>query len=458
MKRFCAQKLHNDYGEISLPSTKVGTMTSSAMKQRSHDFLIASKASEIQSLEYFLEMGQLIVLVSDLIHALQKERSASNLYLGSKGHHFKDELVSYCIETDQQIDQLNAMLVQVQQNIENHAGNARFMNRIAYALQHLAGLPLCRLQARQLDIEADVVGVFFNQIISVLCSIVFATANTVVDPAITRIFIALFKLMHGKELVGQACALGVEEFFSGRLNVEQYEHLHRLMDGQEHCFEWFSEFSDAASRTLYEDHSHSAYMCEIEELRQQACNHSLSHSLSKTDSQQGKQWFNLLTQHMDHLKTVELGLQVHLQRLCLARVSDAKHIRDQPQDFTVTHLVYTEDTFLGFLGATSLTKSPKLPQLDDDHTDEIGPKLGCSVLELIQNQAHSLQEMQDQLTAARSVIAEKKVQEKAKVVLMKTYKISEDQAHKLLLKMSMDQGKRLSEIANKIVETTPSLR
>ena len=41
---------------------------------------------------------------------------------------------------------------------------------------------------------------------------------------------------------------------------------------------------------------------------------------------------------------------------------------------------------------------------------------------------------------------------------MKTRKLSEDQAHKLLRQMAMDQGKRLSEIAKIIVDMAPIWR
>jgi hypothetical protein len=422
------------------------------------DFLMASKQSEIQSLEYFLNMGQLVVMVSDLIHALQRERGASNLYLGSKGHYFADELVSYSLETDQQIIQFNATLTRIHGEMASHAGNSRLLNRIAYALHSLAGLALFRAQVRQFDIETNVVILVYSEIISGLLSIVFETADAAVDPTIARILVALFNLMHGKELVGLERAVGVAGFSSERFTAEQCERLQRLMDGQDRCFELFSEFADSASRMLYEQYKHSAYMVEIEKLRRLA----LSHPPRRIESQQGDQWFKLLTQHIDHLKTVELGLQMHLQQLCLQRVSDAKQILTQQQDLLQTLPTHIEDTFVVFLSASQPPKSHVHTQLatqqDYYHADGIGPKLGRSVFELVQDQAHRLQHMHDELTAARKAIEEKKLQEKAKVLLMKNRQLSEDQAHKLLRQMAMDQGKRLSEVAKFIVEMAPIWR
>ncbi len=59
--------------------------------------------------------------------------------------------------------------------------------------------------------------------------------------------------------------------------------------------------------------------------------------------------------------------------------------------------------------------------------------------------------MQEELTAARAALEDRKLQERAKALLMKHRKLTEDQAHKLLRQMAMDQGKRLTDIARSVV-------
>ena len=44
------------------------------------DYLIASKKCELMSLQYFLQMGKLIQCISNLVHGLQRERGASNIF------------------------------------------------------------------------------------------------------------------------------------------------------------------------------------------------------------------------------------------------------------------------------------------------------------------------------------------------------------------------------------------
>lgn len=448
-------KHHRNGGEDSSPksvdidaSNTLKTTKKNTAHLNATDFLIASKRSEIKSLEYFLEMGQLIVMVSDLIHALQKERGASNLYIGSKGQHFAEQLVEYTATSNLRVTEFHAVLKSINPHVTVHTGNSRLLNRIAYTLQALASLPQFRAQVRQLNSHSDDVITIYSETISGLLSIIFETADAAVDPTIARILVALFNLMHGKELSGRERAVGVAGFSAREFSAEQRGRLQFLIEGQERCFELFREFADPASGLLWEQYTHSFNVSEIERLRRVA----LSERPQMIEPQLYEQWFKLLTQHIDNLKTVELGLQMHLQQLCLQRVSDAKKMLTQQQDLIDTLSTHAEDTFVVLLSHSQMPNIGASSPHDYYQTEGIGPKLGRSVFELVQNQAHSLQQMNDELTAARTAIEEKKLQEKAKVLLMKNRKLTEDQAHKLLRQMAMDQGKRLSEIARTIVD------
>jgi AmiR/NasT family two-component response regulator len=51
------------------------------------------------------------------------------------------------------------------------------------------------------------------------------------------------------------------------------------------------------------------------------------------------------------------------------------------------------------------------------------------------------------LQAAREALAERKIVEQAKTLLIKHRGMSEDEAHRILRKTAMDQGKRLIDVA-----------
>ena len=67
------------------------------------------------------------------------------------------------------------------------------------------------------------------------------------------------------------------------------------------------------------------------------------------------------------------------------------------------------------------------------------------------------QELRSELDKAKSTLAERKLVERAKGILMKRRGCDEDQAHRLMRKMAMDQKLRLVDIANRIIEAAELL-
>lgn len=67
------------------------------------------------------------------------------------------------------------------------------------------------------------------------------------------------------------------------------------------------------------------------------------------------------------------------------------------------------------------------------------------------------QELRVELDKARTTLAERKLIERAKGILMKRRKIDEDEAYRLMRRMSMDQKARLIDVANKVIEAAELL-
>ena len=61
------------------------------------------------------------------------------------------------------------------------------------------------------------------------------------------------------------------------------------------------------------------------------------------------------------------------------------------------------------------------------------------------------QALKDELDATRSQLAERKVVEKAKGILMKHKDITEDEAYQSLRKMAMDKNKRIADVADGVI-------
>ncbi len=73
------------------------------------------------------------------------------------------------------------------------------------------------------------------------------------------------------------------------------------------------------------------------------------------------------------------------------------------------------------------------------------------VLETAIARFHAFQRVKKELETTKAALAERKVIDRAKGVLMKARGVSEDEAYALIRKTAMDQGRRVSEIAEGLV-------
>jgi len=67
------------------------------------------------------------------------------------------------------------------------------------------------------------------------------------------------------------------------------------------------------------------------------------------------------------------------------------------------------------------------------------------------------QAMKAELEEARSALAERKLVERAKGILMKSRRMSEEEAYGTLRRLAMDQGKRLADVAESVITLSKML-
>src|SRR3990172_2914564 len=71
---------------------------------------ISEKYSEVKEMESVNNLSSLAVKISGLTHELQKERGATNLFLGSKGTEFAAEVSEQRKESDKRITDLKTFI------------------------------------------------------------------------------------------------------------------------------------------------------------------------------------------------------------------------------------------------------------------------------------------------------------------------------------------------------------
>lgn len=409
------------------------------------DFLIASRQCELAHLQHFLELGRLIQTIGDLVHGLQQERGASNVYLGSAGGRFATERQGLLRETDGYRQAFDGALLEARPSLIRHPVSSPLLNHVACALHGLSGLPRLRSRVAACEITAPEATDAYARLIHNLIAVVFEAADMAVDPSIAGLLVAMVHLMNGKELCGQERAAGSAGFSSGRFSDALSERMVHLAEAQERCFEVFEQFASDDAVALWRDLRGHEREAQIEHLRRLGCSVGPYKPL---DQALADRWFALMSERMDALKSVENALEARFHARCAERYAEARH--------ALAH----QETLVASLTEGGTPAPPRLAlcdphaepgQVDAWASEELAGPFGRSLLDLVQDQARRLQQMTDELRTAKDALDDRKTQEKAVLLLMKHRNLANDDAHRLLRKLAMDQGKKLPEVARAVL-------
>ena len=414
-------------------------------------FLIAAKRCEIAELERLALTSALVNATGRLVHGLQRERGLSNLFLASHGERWK-------AEREEQIHQCAAVQAEVQacfDQLDTEAGprnghSARLYSRIAYVLQGLDALPALRARVAAQQLKPAQTTAAYIQLINGLLAVVFESADSAADPDISRRLVALFNFMQGKECAGQERATGSALFASGRADATAQQQLLHLIESQERCLQVFSEFASEAVLLAWRCARQPESLVCLERLRRVLCTTAAGAPLPPELSQT---WFDCCTASMDAMKGVEERMSAELVALCKERIASAS-----------TELASFEALHLSAPASQGASKSERPGFFDQATSDNslldrpmgtgspgFGQQLDRSILELVQAQSQRLQAMEHELDTVRSSLHERKLIERAKGLLMAHRHLSEEEAHKTMRQMAMNQNRRLIEVAEALL-------
>lgn len=418
------------------------------------DYLIASRQCELKNLQYFLQMGKLVQSISNLVHGLQRERGASNVFLGSAGQKFASERASMASDADRLVSEFRQALSEVHGELTDYPASSHLLNRIASALHDLEGLDELRDRIELQSIPAEAATQRFSQLIHHLITVVFEAADTVVDPSIAGLLVAMVHLMNGKEYCGQERAAGSAGFSCGRFDDALSQRMMHLVEAQERCFEVFVSFADDDSRLLWQNLRAHPREVEIERLRQRAWSVGRYKTM---DPELADRWFALMTERIDDLKTVEDSVEGRFHACCVERFAEARESLAH-QETLLTSLDREDRTSQPVLVLCDAGRETGAPTGDAWTSDGVSQQFGRSIFDLVQEQTRRLQQMNDELQSAKEALDDRKTQEKAVLLLMESRGLDNDQAHRVLRKLAMDQGRKLPEVARALVSMADVLK
>ncbi len=291
------------------------------MKSGLH-FLVAARQCEIGELEQLMRTSALVNLLGQLIHVLQKERGLSNIYLtsgGLRGAARRQSQIDACKQVEQQA---RAAFDHLDTGAARIGNGARLFSRIAYVLQGLDALPALRDRITTHATSPEAATAACAKLISGLLAVVFEAADSATDPEISRLLVATFNFMQGKEFAGQERATGATAFGAGVSDATRQQHWLHLIDSQDRCFKVFADFSQPAPLALWQTLcAADGTLAELERLRRIGCTAAVGDAL---DAELSQVWFDCCTHRMDAMQSVEAHMAADLLRLCESKVTEAR--------------------------------------------------------------------------------------------------------------------------------------
>ncbi len=412
-------------------------------------FLRSAQLCRARDLKQLSVFSDLVKGISELIHALQKERGASSIYLASNGARFLDRLDA-CVDDSRSLEgTVREHLEHVDEKLDPMSCSERFYMRVAFAFRALGSLPDTREQVSALALAPQDAVKAFTDVIALLLAVGCEAADIAADPETSRALIALVNFAHGKEYAGQERATAGAALSRGHFDAAERRHLRHLQAAQERALKLFAEFADPRQVTLFLELSSSPETVEFNKMRAGALGQN---SGVEPDAVAADAWYEVATRRIDAMKGIESQLAADLGRLCAVKLAEAKAAasgadpidRDAFKATAPFAMLVTEiDRSVNGLG---MRGGVELYGMDDAL-----PKPMRSILDVVDAQSRRIDDISSQLDLARVALAERKVIERGKGILMRSRRLSEEDAYTLLRQTAMGQNKRIFEVAEAII-------
>lgn len=163
------------------------------------EWLQRARLMRREQLSKLAELNVLVHGISQLVHMLQCERGASNVWLCSQGKLYAPECKASRALVDENLAALNTILGK-----QSLLPGSAVCERIGNALHTLDTLPALRDGVSQQTLTAPQAMEHYSRMLRHLLSIVPQLNDSIDDPQIAGRFVALYSLMQGKELADKS--------------------------------------------------------------------------------------------------------------------------------------------------------------------------------------------------------------------------------------------------------------
>lgn len=421
-------------------------------------FLLAAKHAELHALEQLTSNCRVVIAVAEVIHQLQKERGSSNIFLASSGERFAQQRLDQLHDSEAAELDLRSLLKSHFLHGNEHAADMRLLNSITISLQGMDNLELLRNSITNKDITSLQSTQAYSRLIAACLNVIFEAADVASDPTITRMLVSLFNFMQGKEYAGQERAWGAIGFAETHFNKSLCEKLTQLQQAQQQSLDVFLEFARSECKLLWRDigkHSSTNELGQLRKMIEQLADGS------PIDSQLSEIWYDIATQRIDQMHKLEEQLAQQLLVQANSRVTEAKsELFDHKKRLKNLETASTQSNT-----PLIMLFDPQMPGLvgtdvasfsSSDKGDELNSHR--SFYDLLQEQAERIKNISHELEEAKRAITEQKSIDRAKLLIMQQWGLSEAQAYRRLQKSAMDKNIKIAEMASEVLKATTTFK
>jgi len=394
--------------------------------------LLAAKDAEIANLMELVSNLEWLRAACALIHQLQRERGLTNIWLVSKGSRKQVEREAQLNLSDREVDSFCKRIVDSGALI-GLVDEPKLLTSLSQLMLSLSTLEQHRSEIRSMKLQPLDSTLGYNHLIQQILTLIFDLAETVREPNTAKAMIALAHLIQVKELAGQERAWTAIGFSRGNF-VERL--CQRLTRNQSDTAQLIGILQQSAAPELLnswqeiEASSLFSEMTQLRGLRTQLCKgQSIDPAIAEA-------WYDKATEYIDQLALIETQAIQLLEAECRVQVDAAqrskvkieKHLQEMTPSKPVDPLLQASVPDAAIVGAQG------------------------ALYQLISEQNAQIQQLQVDLTRARTALQERKLIERAKEILKQQMKLDDEAAYRQLQKSAMDSGRSVADVAARVLD------
>ncbi|MEM9704986.1 MAG: methyl-accepting chemotaxis protein [Pseudomonadota bacterium] len=242
-------------------------------------------------------------VLSDLIHAMQRERGASAGFIGSKGQAFSRELERHRRGVDEAVQSFQAVLP----DLERVHGD-----RILVVKNRLSNLASVRGRVSQLAISVSEESAYFTGAIGDIIGLIDYVTKSSGIPVVTKQAEAYLSLINAKETAGHQRSMGSIGFGSGDFEPSVYKRFAALGAAQTVLLDLARANATREGAAAIDALKSGAEFERVEDLSNIAERSAFGGGVNGVS---GSDWFTAATARIDALKRVEEDFSAILKNI-----------------------------------------------------------------------------------------------------------------------------------------------